>query len=201
MIDVPHTRALPDSKGQLIAAGAVLLVHILLIAIILSGIPKIIGVRSNTQELFFVFAPLPKPREKLPPAQPTLSIRAPVFRKLPASPKAETGSSPQINGLRLSIARCAPENLANLSPEERDRCSSAWVGPSPPPGDAIPGTVREHAVASDTWRASIARRNSVIRVPCSYMRAIPEDITTGRTAKAIMVDPLCALGLTKGSDH
>ena len=197
MVDVPYIRALPDNKGQMIAIGGVLLVHILLIAIILSGIPKIIGARSNARELFFVFAPLPRPQEKLPPAAPTPSIRAPVFRERPASPKADTAPSPQINGLRLSITRCAPENLANLSPEERDRCSSAWTGLSPPPSDAIPGTVREHAVDAGTWKAAIARRNSAVRVPCSYMTEVPEDITAGRTAKVVMVDPLCALGLTK----
>ena len=201
MINVPYTRALPDNKGQLIAVGGVLLVHVLLIAIILSGIPKIIGARSNTRELFFVFAPLPKPREKLLPAASTPSMRAPVFRNRPDLPKADTAPSPRINGLWLSITRCAPENLAKLSPEERDRCSSARAGLSPSPGDTAPGILKEHAVDSGTWRAAIARRNSAIRVPCSYMRAIPEDITAGRTAKAIMVDPLCALGLTKGSDH
>jgi hypothetical protein len=199
VVNFPHIRALPDNKGKLTAIGGVLLVHVFLIAIILSGIPKIIGVRESTRELFFVFAP--KPHERLPPAAPTPSIRAPIFRNRLVLPKAGTAPSPQIDGLRLSTTRCAPETLANLSPEERDRCSSAWTALSPSPSDAIPGTVREHAVDAGTWRASIARRNSAIRVPCSYTRAIPEDITTGRTAKAIMVDPLCALGLTKGSYH
>ncbi|HEX4861084.1 MAG TPA: hypothetical protein VFV07_07585 [Rhizomicrobium sp.] len=142
MVDVPYIRAWSDNKGQLIAVGGVLLVHVLLIAVILSGIPKIIGTRNNARELFFVFAPLPKPREKLPPTAPMPAIGAPIFRNPLALPKAGTAPNPRIDGLRLSITRCAPENLANLSPEERDRCSSAWAGLSPPPDNVIPGTMK-----------------------------------------------------------
>lgn len=202
MIRVQHIQALPDNRWRLIAIGGVLLIHLLIVAFILSGMPKIIGQRAAPREIFFVFAPKLKPREKLPPVPLTHTrpVNVPILRAQPFSPKANIAPTPQIKGLGLSLLRCAPENLANLSPEERARCSSsAALGPFPSPDDANPAIVKEHAVAAGTWQASIARRNTPTTVPCSTMRAIPEDVTTGRTAKVIMVNPLCALRLANGS--
>jgi hypothetical protein len=199
---VRYIQALPDNKRRLIAIGVVLLVHLLIVALILSGMPKMLGKRADLGEIFFVFAPKPKPFEKLLPAAPTptRSVHVPIPREQTISPRTNIAPSPQINGLSLSLLRCAPENLANLSPEERAQCSSSTlVGPPASPNDKAPGIVREYAVDAGTWSASIARRNSPITAPCTSMQAIPEDVTTGRTAKVIMVDPLCALGLTKGS--
>jgi hypothetical protein len=196
---VQHMEALPGDKRRIIAIGGVLLIHLLIVALILSGTPRMFGTRADSGEIFFVFAPIPTSGEKLPTAAPTRPERAPVFRQQTISPGASVAPAPQINGLGQSLLQCAPENLANLSPEELDRCPSASVVPSP--GDAIPGTVREHAVNAEAWSAAIARRNTPFKAPCSTLRAIPEDVTTGRTAKVIIVDPLCALGLTKRSNQ
>lgn len=203
MIRIHDIPALPDNKRRLFAVGGVLLIHLLIVALILSGIPKIIGKRADLREVFFVFSPVPRPHEKPPLAPPTprRPVHVPIFHVPAISPKPIPAPNPKLKGLGLSLLPCAPENLVNLSPEERDQCFSAQAGASPSRSDVIPGTVRERAVDAGTWSASIARRNSPPRLRCSYIRAIPQDVTTGRTTKVIMVDPLCALGLTKGSQQ
>jgi hypothetical protein len=195
LVGVQHT--LPDNRRRLVALGGVLLIHLLIIALLLSGTPRITGERARPRETFLVFAPAPKDREKIIPAPSmvTRSVHTPIFRNQTIPPNAII--APPINGLGLSLLQCAPENLANLSPEDRAQCGSAGVAPAP--GDAHPGTVKEHAVDAATWSASIVRRNSALRVPCTYIRSIPEDVTTGRTAKVLMADALCALRLSKGS--
>jgi len=201
---VQHIQAMPDDGGRLVAIGGVLLVHLLIATLILFGMPRIIGQRASPQEIFFIFAPKREPRENLS-AVPLTSSRPlqapiPIPRVLATSPRESTAPSPQVKGLGLSLLRCAPENITNLSPEERSQCaSSATPRPRAKSGDAYPGFVKEHAVDAGTWSASIARRNTPLTAPCSTLRAIPEDVTTGRTAKVIIVDPLCVLGLTKGS--
>jgi len=202
LIRVQHAQALPDNMWRPVAIGAVLLIHLLIAAVLLSGMPKTAGQRAALREIFFVFAPKPNPREKLPPVPPTSArpVRISNPRDRIYSPKTNINPNSQIKGLGLSLLECVPQNLANLSPEERKQCSSSISKEGPrAPKDANLASVRERAVYAGTWSASIARRNRPLAVPCASMKEIPEDITIGRTAKVIMVDPLCALGLTKGS--
>ena len=186
----------PDKKRRLIALGGVLSVHLALLALLLSGMPRIAGVRDAPREIFFSFAPLPKPRETSPPAPVPSPAPAAPSRTRPVPPEAGIAPNPQARGVDVPLFRCAPQDLADLSPEERDRCAAAFAAPVP--RDAIPGTVREHAVDADRWSAAIASRNAPVTMPCSYLKVIHKDVIYGMTDTAVMVDPLCALGLKTG---
>ena len=139
------------------------------------------------------FLPAANPRQPEKPQKTTAHHHAatPRFLGHPwLSPEIYSGPLPNINGLGIRLFDCAPENISNLTEEQRGRCDATLAMPSL--HDRIPGTVKEHAVEAERWSASIASRNTPVAVPCTYLRKVITDPVTGQADTAAMVDPLCA---------
>ena len=101
-------------------------------------------------------------------------------------PPARDAISPLIlKGLSLSLFGCGPENLINLSREERTHCTGSINAASL--RGTIPGAVVTRARHADHWEAAIAERNGGIKAPCSDITKLADG------SSAVMVDSLCAL--------
>jgi hypothetical protein len=148
--------------------------------------------------MFLLFRPPPKP-VRLPrqivrsgTGQKTL----PLFRYAPST--AITIVPDAKNGLSLSLFGCAPENLANLTPEQRAHCSDALNAASL--AAAFPGAPHELSLDPSRWKQAIRDRNAPPpRVPCTYIENIVVNGITGETKPTPMVDPFCVLGHLAGA--
>jgi hypothetical protein len=156
--------------GRIAGIAGVVLVHVLLIAFLLSGLPASFPAARTAREIVLLLIPKPKPksaapapREKHPPVvtavpQRPMPYRAPVTAPPLAPPAAE--------GLRIPLLRCSPESLAMLSPEEHAACK----GFAPPPADAVAG-FRSHVRDPERRAAELAARQTPVRVDCATMKS------------------------------
>ncbi|HEY4943641.1 MAG TPA: hypothetical protein VII56_19595 [Rhizomicrobium sp.] len=175
------------------AAALVALLHGLLIGFIAISLPTRSLLLPAQREIFLFFHPAQKPTQPqsrmiaIPPAR---SISPPLFRYTPPPRASNALSPPMVTGLGLSLFGCAPENLANLTRDQRAHCSGALSIASLQ--GAIPGAVTIHAVQSARWSAAIAARNAPLAVPCtSLTKTVGRSL--GSAANTVMVDPLCVL--------
>ena len=138
------------------------------------------------REVFFLFRPAPQaPRlpQRIEPA-PLARIAPPFVRSAP--PMAITQAPPATTPLELSLFRCAPENLARLTSEERAHCgetysAGAFVAP-------IPGSVTAQSRDAARWQVALDQRNTASTAPCTSTAHTP-----GSAESAVVVDPLCVL--------
>ncbi len=99
---------------------------------------------------------------------------------------AITTPPPATTPLELSLFRCAPENLAKLSPAERAHCGDAYsAGVFVAP---IPGSVNTQSRDAVRWQVALDQRNAASAAPCISTTHAP-----GSAESAVMVDPLCVL--------
>jgi hypothetical protein len=145
------------------------------------------------REIFFLFHP-PSPPHRPPPPRtvfiPPTKPAAPVFRAIaPLPPDVPTDAK----GLALSLFGCTPENLANLTPEQRAHCTgapalTAFSG-------SFDGPLQEHALQTARWRAAIANRNTPLQVPCMTIskEEFGAEAGPGHSGSKVVIDPLCEL--------
>ncbi len=177
----------------------VAVIHAVLIAFVLASLPRSVMSLPTPREMFYIFRPAAKPPRLPRKIEPSRTARpaAPLFRYAPlALPRAVT-LPPQAGGLTLSLFACRPENLANLTPEQRARCGSglamgAFSGP-------IPGGGRELSRDAGRWRAAIATRNAPAAVPCTSTAQVSNGTVPGGTGPAAMVDLLCVVDKALGA--
>jgi hypothetical protein len=164
-----------DVLRRMGGAGVVALLHLIVIAFLLQATfrsaPLIAPAHDGT--IWFVFPPRTKP-------QPVRIVPAPVapariahfaiprnaITLLPAAPSAATGS------LHAFLFDCAPENLANLSPDERAQCAGAPGGMKPPDDNEV---YAEHATRSHNathWARGVARKQQPMLLPCANPQSI-----------------------------
>jgi len=178
-------------RNRLVSIGGVVVVHLLLIAFILSGLPKFAPVPRSVHEMILVLMPKakriePTPREKIlrPPA--VLSPRLP--RYMPAiEPLTAPATAPTTKALIIPLLRCAPENLEKLAPEERENCSGAGI--APPDGSTI-AELRSHVREPERHAAELAARKTPATVDCTHLET--QVIDNIAQDNAVFVDPVCA---------
>jgi hypothetical protein len=184
-----------------IGAALVALVHVVLLGIVMISMPRTIFGLPSPREIYYVFRPQarPKPLPRLVVAPPPSQARPPLFRYAPTPPpQAVITAPPGTNGLQLSLFGCAPENLANLTPEQRERCGTSLAMSSF--SSAIPGTVRSLSLDAGRWRAAVTARNTPIAVPCTGTTNVTINSVTMESRPAVMVDPLCVIAKALGND-
>lgn len=189
----PANIAADGIAGRLAGFSGVILIHLLLVAFLLSGQTKFAVSPRIAREVFFTFLPAANPRQPEKPQKTTAHhhIATPqLFGHPSLPPEIYLGPLPNINGLGIRLFDCAPRNISNLTAEQREHCGDTLTMHSSP--DAIPGTVKEHALEAGRWSASIASRNTPVAVPCTYLRKVIKNPITGEADTAAMVDPLCA---------
>jgi hypothetical protein len=176
-------------SSRILGLGFVAALHVGLIAFILSSlpvqIPRLPAVAER--ETFFLFPP-PKPARL--PQRIELPHRVAIEPYFHASPPSTPDPRPKAtNGLGLALFGCAPETLANLTPEERAHCGSDASFEAAADSETLPGVLREQAHTADRWKAAVAQRDAAM--PCVHL----EDLAApqGRTDQVAVADPLCLL--------
>ncbi len=164
----------------------VLLLHALLLLALLHLMvtPQAIATRPERLLEMIIdtsraLAPAPEPvaRQQRPaPAQ----RRGAPYRTMPSfAPPAE---APDIKGLGQAILGCAPENLSNLTPDQRAHCPNIFTRPD----DSAVIEPRSRVKDPARRAAEMAAKNTPGHVPCTY---IATDRAQGIAAPA--VDLLC----------
>lgn len=172
-----------------IGAGLVVAVHIVAVAFLATSLTTTRLTLPTQREIYFFFRPKPPPPAPprkpvfIPPAEPT----APVFPEAPLPPAPTALIPPDVKGLGQSLFGCAPENLANLTPQERAHCSGA-PGIASADSDLRAGFV-EHALQAARWSAALHARNTPLTVPC----VTPPTGGLGSSLAPPLVDPHCEL--------
>ena len=127
-------------------------------------------------------------KQAAPRAVASPQLRSPVVPLVPP-PLATT---PDLSGFGRSLFGCAPENLGNLSREERAHCDT---GPMRPDGNAM-AEPRSHVKDPSRRAAEMAAKNRPGHVPCTYVTASP---SPSSSEPVFMVNPFCVMdGLVNG---
>ncbi len=170
-----------------IGGGLVLGIHVLAIVFFSASLTTTRFTLPTQHEIFFFFRPKPPP--PAPPRKPVFipptAPAAPVFPEAPLPPAPSALIPPDVKGLGQSLFGCAPENLANLTPEERAHCGGA-PGFASIHGDDLPTALVEHALQAARWRAALHERNAPM--PCVRLPTAP-----GGGPSPPLVDPKCKL--------
>jgi hypothetical protein len=161
-------------------------VHVALIGVVMTSMPRTIAIIRNPREIYYVFHPLPPKKLPVHIGPPSIARHMPPhFRYAPLTqPKAIT-VLPPAQDLGLSLFACAPENLANLTASERAHCTNPLTmaslqGP-------LPGGFTMHAVQAEHWEQQ-AMADTHTSVPCTRSQKLND----GNGGSAMFVDALCA---------
>ncbi len=181
--------AIPAGRGiRLEGVGAVIVVHLLLGAIVLSGLPKTVSIPRGAHEMLILL--MPKRAEEKPPAKvlPRRTAMPPAFRYPNTAPVPQFAPSVP-KGLVIPFFRCAPENLGKLSPEDQAKCGG--FGFSPPDNNTVAG-FRSRVLNPALREKELADRKAPARVDCT--RTTSRVIQNMAQDNGVMVDTVCAAG-------
>jgi hypothetical protein len=94
---------------------------------------------------------------------------------------------PDVTGLGQALFGCAPENIPNLTPDQRAHCTNGFTRPD----DNALVEPRSHVQDPARREAEMRTKNTPGRVPCTSLAEVQ---TFDSSAVVPMVDPVCALG-------
>jgi hypothetical protein len=196
-VDV-SARALKERNLAQRALGMALvaLLHLLLLLGLLQAVTNPVQLPRDTgREMILRFLPLLKARPltptPLPAPAPTRGRAIPVLPPLVAAPSA---AQPNLTGLGQSLFGCAPENLANLPPDQRAACAGS-LGHAP--GDSELAMPKSHVKDPVRRAAEMRTKNTPGRIPCAVLMNAPAPY--GGKQIVPSADPFCVLhGLLNG---
>src|SRR3954462_6563376 len=162
--------SVPSQPQRVISALLVLLLHVLLLLAFLQFLVKPQGPRLPNPErlLEFVIRMTTNP----PPAPAPASRRQQRVpaRRLPSEDTAGPLPSltapietPDIRGLGQALLGCAPENLSNLTAEQRSHCPGGISRPADGALMEPPSHVKDPLRRA----AEMAAKNAPLRIPCT----------------------------------
>jgi hypothetical protein len=183
-----------SQSQRAISALLVLLLHALLLFAFLQFLvkPQSAGLRNSERLLELMIS---MPRVAPPPPTPAAprEQRAPV-RVQPGGERSGAMPSlappvltPDIRGFGQALLGCAPENLVNLTPEQRAHCPGGFSRPDDSAVLEPPSHVKDPLRRAAEMKA----RNAPLRVPCTSVMGAP---VGGGTAAVPMADPFCLMG-------
>lgn len=182
---LPESR--PWYRNRWTGAAAVAVIHAVLIGFVMTSMPRTIELLPGPREIYYVFHPQPPKKLPVHTGPPPAAHRPqPRFEYAPQiQPRAIT-VLPPAKDIGLSLFACSPENLANLTTQERAHCTNALTmaslqGP-------LPGGFAMHAVQAERWEQAVADRGTPAGVPCTRS----QKLTDGNGGSAVFVDALCA---------
>src|SRR5579872_3423044 len=179
------------ARRRLTGAILALSLQALFLALLIQSMNPASAPERLVRELTLILPRLRKTQPPLAPASATAPPRT-LTAPLPAipftpSPNAPAAAPPDIRHLGQSIFGCAPENYANLTPEQRALC------PRPGEGVAIQNVPafapRSEVKDSAHWAAELEKRNSPFVDTCMTFQR--HAIATSVEDYTLMVDPSC----------
>lgn len=156
---------------KLAGAAAVLILHLIVIAALLSA-TRWHDVRIAAEKEIILQLIPPKAPAKLKPPKAQAAKPKSVHEPAPAFVPPSTftpppsATAPALNGLNHQLFGCSPDQLATATPEERAACASASLGPRYDPGAT---DWRDHTNRSKNaaqWARDRARKNAPLLLPC-----------------------------------
>jgi len=156
---------------KLAGGAAVLLLHLLVIAALLSTTRWTAQPIAEPKEIILhLIAPPPKVAEKKEPAKAPkakpLRQATPAFVPPPAFTPPVTSTAPPLNGLNRQFFGCTPDALASATPEERAACASASLAPRYDPGATDFRDHTDRSKSAAQWARDRARKNDPLLLPC-----------------------------------
>jgi hypothetical protein len=190
-----HTLPRPTAPQRTLSLLLVALLHALLLFAILHFMvtPKISVTRTPERLLEMIISTTRKPIPVSLPApvkrsKPTLSPLRPGGVTSGAMPSySPPVPAPDITGLGQALFGCAPENIPNLTPDQRAHCINGITRPN----DNALVEPRSHVKDPARREAEMRTKNTPGRIPCTYITSAP--VPHGSAALP-MVDPICVTG-------
>ena len=187
-----------SQSQRAISALLVLLLHALLLFAFLQFLVKPQGAGiSHPERLLELMISMPRVAPPPSPAAPR-GQRTPTRVQLGGERSGEMPSlappvpTPDIRGLGQALFGCAPENLANLTAEQRAHCPGGFSRPDDSAVVEPPSHVKDPLRRAAEMKA----RNAPLRVPCTSVINAP---VGGGAAAVPMTDPFCVVeGAIKG---
>ena len=181
---------------RLVGGLAVLVLHLLIIAALLSATRWNEQQSEQTREiLLHLITPkrLREPVKQIPLPKPATALRpAPAFVPPATFTPPPDISAPQLNGLNRQLFGCSPNQLAAATAQERAACASASLGPQYDPGAT---DYRDHTDRSKNrvqWARDRARKNAPLLLPCMSPAGIAPLYTAYCLAKSALTGNLDA---------
>ncbi|HEY7979347.1 MAG TPA: hypothetical protein VID67_14235 [Rhizomicrobium sp.] len=182
---------------KIVGGAAVLILHLLVIAALLSATRWNEHQSEQTKEIILNLIapkPLPKPEEKKPTPEKKVTLPKPAPAFVPPSTFApqQPSMAPALNGLNRQLFGCSPDQLATATPEERAACASASLGPRYDPGAT---DFRDHTNRSRNavqWTRDRAHKNAPLLLPCMSPAGIAPLYTAYCLAKSAVTGKLDA---------
>ena len=152
------------STHRLAGVAFVAALHVALIALLLSaGVVR--RIFEPARETILILTP-PKPVPTVEPPAPPPPIPVPEIPNPQALPQPQTPPSVDLKSLEnlgRALLDCRPENIANLPPEDRDRCNALSLKPRDDV-DFADHTNRSRDAA--LWARGRTRKNGPALLPC-----------------------------------
>lgn len=182
-MQIPAARQIDRAEGaardrplgdRLTGALLALLLQAGLLALLIVARP---AVTPPERERIFYLPPLPPARQAPPaPAPPAPTLIQPEVPAIPAPPvigaPAAPGNAPSalpplsnLKGFGQALNGCAPEDWANLTPEQRALCNRPGQGMAILQAPPLMGT-RSHVKDEAHWAEELARKQSAALMPC-----------------------------------
>lgn len=171
-----------EAPARILIAGAVLLIHTVLLLALLSANfgqqprpqlrERLIWLNLQTEtnpraakrsRKEVLQQPLAKQRT---PSQSAQSPGIPVF-SLPIEPNQKS-----LSGLYDELFSCAPENLANLDETQRSRCRKIGALPGYDPGAVDYADHSGEVPGAKQWERELARKKAPLLLPCGSSSGI-----------------------------
>jgi hypothetical protein len=181
-----------DAARRMLSLALVLVLHALLFFAFLHFMvtPHTAG-KAVSERLLEMIISTTRPRTPAPALAPSKSRPAlPHRESTPSSTMpsyAPPAAAPDMTGLGQALFGCAPENIPNLTPDQRAHCTNGLTRPD----DSLVIEPKSHVQDPVRREAEMRTKNTPGRIPCTSVAKVG---ALGGSTAAPMVNPLCVLG-------
>ena len=180
--------ALPELPWRKVfGAGAVVILHIAIIAVLLNATAVRRMFRPAPQETILYLQPLPKPQVTPKPVEPIARRTVPALKRQKGSgitvPLAKGGPPEASSRPAYQLYDCRAANLPRLTEEQRAACAKAQVGPKEDKGDSLDFADHSNQIpGAARWAREKQRKNAPPLLPCASTQSIYATMSTATLA-------------------
>jgi hypothetical protein len=186
-----HRVCMNKTRDRLTSVTIAVLLQMGFVTIFIYSLPLISPPKNRAHEITFILPRLREaPKTSSAPRRITPSASLPILnsQRPTLPPIAMPPPTTDLQAFGKALFGCAPENLGNLTPEQRTHCSGFGTAPH-----GAAAATQSPSLINDLPRreAELAARNTPTRVPCTSLRTQTFGFSSNVTTA--IVDPLCAL--------